>query len=364
MSSDLDALVAERAEESLVLEFKRELSLSTKSEKKEVAKDICAMANSSGGWIIYGIDEARTGDDAPIAAFVTPFSDASLAAQLEGIVHGTISPTPLVRIRRIDYGTGSCLVVRVEPASNCVHQVTGYGEYRFYRRSEFSARPMSEPEVRDAFSRVGRAADQAEVRLAQLVKLAQRDMDGGYFLLAIIPQFPREAIDPGKLVKSPVVINTLESAWTGVLSPGPEGATARIGGGYWLHVGRDAAFVMTCPLAKELRPEVVLTELRVLFRLASASCNEFGFHSPWHLAVRIKPANPIPLIDRWRPRGSTVQFDEFLLAFSHVELLADWERPAARAMRRLYQAFGQTDCPMFDSEDRLRENARAMLGNS
>jgi hypothetical protein len=61
---DLHLFIEQRAEESLVLEFKRELSLASAAGKKEAAKDVCAMANTSGGWIIYGMDEDRVPDSA------------------------------------------------------------------------------------------------------------------------------------------------------------------------------------------------------------------------------------------------------------------------------------------------------------
>ena len=55
----LDQLVTDGVEESLTVEFKRELAAATRGEKREVAKDISAFANTAGGWLIYGVDENR-----------------------------------------------------------------------------------------------------------------------------------------------------------------------------------------------------------------------------------------------------------------------------------------------------------------
>ncbi|MCW9706022.1 AlbA family DNA-binding domain-containing protein [Fodinibius salsisoli] len=55
---DINNLIKNEVEESLILEFKRAGSLSKKrKDKKEIGKDVSAVANSDGGIIIYGIAE-------------------------------------------------------------------------------------------------------------------------------------------------------------------------------------------------------------------------------------------------------------------------------------------------------------------
>ena len=54
----LDQMVADKVEESLVLEYKRAESLqNTDSRKAEITKDVSAFANSSGGVLICGVAE-------------------------------------------------------------------------------------------------------------------------------------------------------------------------------------------------------------------------------------------------------------------------------------------------------------------
>ena len=50
---DIQKLIESKIEESLTLEYKGELD----KNNKEMAKDISAFANTSGGVIIYGIEE-------------------------------------------------------------------------------------------------------------------------------------------------------------------------------------------------------------------------------------------------------------------------------------------------------------------
>ena len=44
-------------EESLDVEFKRSLDLSSKEGKAKLAKEICALCNFGGGWIGFGRDD-------------------------------------------------------------------------------------------------------------------------------------------------------------------------------------------------------------------------------------------------------------------------------------------------------------------
>ena len=54
----LQNFITSEIEESLTLEYKSAEALDrTETKKKEITKDVSAMANSAGGIIIYGIKE-------------------------------------------------------------------------------------------------------------------------------------------------------------------------------------------------------------------------------------------------------------------------------------------------------------------
>ena len=57
MQSDLEALVSNCVQESKLLEYKSELKIEARDDKKEFLADLSAMANTHGGQIIYGISE-------------------------------------------------------------------------------------------------------------------------------------------------------------------------------------------------------------------------------------------------------------------------------------------------------------------
>jgi schlafen family protein len=149
----VQALVAERAHEGLRLEFKQRMDLSSREQKKEAAKDLVALANATGGRIIYGIEEAAD-DDGPIAARVMPLSDPKVSGQYSDVIHSAVHPRIRFDMASVAVAGGFVIIVEVPPPLvGDLHLVTGYGENRFYRRGPSGAVPMTEPEIRDTYGR-------------------------------------------------------------------------------------------------------------------------------------------------------------------------------------------------------------------
>lgn len=60
MNELLDKLLSQ-TEETATLEFKREIRLSSDTEKREFAKDVSALANSTGGYVLFGKEDKTEG---------------------------------------------------------------------------------------------------------------------------------------------------------------------------------------------------------------------------------------------------------------------------------------------------------------
>jgi predicted HTH transcriptional regulator len=81
---DIQNLITAGAEESTTLEFKRQLVGSDRDAKKEFLADICALANSQGGDMVFGLSE--TGDGQAEAIVPQTFSPDSEILRLTSIL--------------------------------------------------------------------------------------------------------------------------------------------------------------------------------------------------------------------------------------------------------------------------------------
>lgn len=97
------------ANEKAHLDFKFECT----ATRYELAKDVAAMANASGGTIIIG----AVADREVVAKYspLTPAASSSAQRSFEEAVRDLCRPTPVVQIERIPHGQGIVLAVNVAP---------------------------------------------------------------------------------------------------------------------------------------------------------------------------------------------------------------------------------------------------------
>lgn len=150
---EIQQYIDEQVEESMFLEYKEADAIGrTDGKRKEIAKDVSAMANSSGGRIIYGIRECKENKHLPEA--ITPIKRNEYSKEwLEQVLAGNISP----RIEGIIIhpvaceGTNDVVYVIDIPKSTTAHQNTL--EKRYYKRYNFQSVPMDDYEIRDVMNR-------------------------------------------------------------------------------------------------------------------------------------------------------------------------------------------------------------------
>jgi hypothetical protein len=149
----INSLINEPVEESLHLDYKAAAALDkTDGKKKEIAKDVSAMANSDGGVIIYGIMEHPENKHLPDK--IDPVDGKIFTKEwLEHVINSNISPRVSgilihpVRLALNDFKT--VYVVEIPKSSTC-HQAI---DYKYYRRYNFESVPMTDYEVRDVMNR-------------------------------------------------------------------------------------------------------------------------------------------------------------------------------------------------------------------
>jgi hypothetical protein len=154
---DLLTLIADGAEESLQLEYKRCTALVDAQKpsdeiRNEFSKDVSAFANSAGGTIVYGIIEQKNKPIALDGGFdPTVIKKEWLEDLLHGRIHPNIDGLVIVPIPFSGTRQGKIAYVIRIPQSTTAHQA---GDKKYYKRYNFKAQPMEDYEIRDVMNRL------------------------------------------------------------------------------------------------------------------------------------------------------------------------------------------------------------------
>ena len=136
------------AEESDVLDFKRELPATTKPANEETAKDIAAMS-VAGGVIVYGVDENRT---TLVATTTHPVVLARARERFQQIAGSRIAPGCPIEVVNVASPTDpskGVVVIAVPPSSLAPHMVG----HRYPVMRGTVTESLSEPEIARLYAR-------------------------------------------------------------------------------------------------------------------------------------------------------------------------------------------------------------------
>jgi len=116
--------------ESTKLDFKAVLSLKTESEKKELAKDVAAMANSKGGrgYIIFGIEDGTKN-------ILGIEGKRYTEEQIQQIISQRCDPPVSVKLELIDLNGKQVAVLTIYKSSQKPHQIRQTGVFYIRRGS-------------------------------------------------------------------------------------------------------------------------------------------------------------------------------------------------------------------------------------
>lgn len=164
-------------EESTTLEYKGALALdNSPAKKKEIAKDVSAMANAAGGVLIYGINEFQEKDKRHLPEKIDPIDRTLFSREwLSQIIHSNIQPhIDGLQIFPVALPSAPNHVVYVIeiPQSSTAHQVTADADCRYYERINFEVARMEDYRIRDVMHR----AQHPNIE----VEFAYRMIQGGY----------------------------------------------------------------------------------------------------------------------------------------------------------------------------------------
>ena len=154
--SDVWALISNGVDEATTLEYKGGIDISNDSWKKEMAKDVSAMANANGGLIIYGVKEYDEPQKRFLPEKITPVDASKISKEtIMQVINSNISP----KILNLDI---TCLIVDAcrpnevvyvvkIPQSSTAHQNLKSKQY--HKRYGTTVAAMEDYEIRDVMSR-------------------------------------------------------------------------------------------------------------------------------------------------------------------------------------------------------------------
>lgn len=169
----IQQLVEARVPEGTYIELKRALPLLDGSGKHEFLADVSAFANSSGGDLIYGIDEDGEGRAAAIIVQVGNPDEEARRFQ-DVLMNGVEPRIPGLQVHPIRIAEGFVLVVRVPQSWAGPHRVKS--NQHFFIRENVRKRQLDVPEIRGLFLRSDHQAQRVrDFRTERLGKLMAGD---------------------------------------------------------------------------------------------------------------------------------------------------------------------------------------------
>lgn len=211
----LDALIANRAQEGLYLEFKRGLALRLAGDaRRELVKDCTGFANAAGGLLVYGIAEENI-DHVDVASALDPVpADGANSARISEILRSNTSP-PINSYEIVELqlpgGVGRVVAIEIG-AAGTAHQ--NLIDHRYYQRSGSTTQPMTDFQIRDVMNRRSKPEVLVEPRMKPLVR---RDDFHRYLLEVKITNVGMVSLEKWRLeldIPHPVMTDTSDEAQT------------------------------------------------------------------------------------------------------------------------------------------------------
>lgn len=156
----INRLIESEEREGKTLDYKRDLPKKGSDGKKSFLADVVSFANASGGYLLFGVDEARdaegrkTGKPSEVVGISGETADEA-ERRLGQMVETDVDPrlTPSMQMKAVEGFEGEkvVLAVRVPRSWSAPHMVRS-GDSRFYTRDSNRKHPMDAHEIRLAFA--------------------------------------------------------------------------------------------------------------------------------------------------------------------------------------------------------------------
>jgi len=168
---DIEALTSSGEPEGITLDYKKTISGSER-DKAELAKDICAFANSQGGYLVIGVEERDGKPVHPPCGTERMLERQQVQEWVEQVANSNIAQRVRTDIKAIAIpNSDRCIVIVHVPMSiRMPHMVTCQSDNRYYRRffrrHQYESLPAEEYEVREMFERGSRMINEVMAYLS------------------------------------------------------------------------------------------------------------------------------------------------------------------------------------------------------
>lgn len=184
--SRLEQMIRDEVEESLTLEYKAADSFGKNdARKKEMTKDVSAMANSAGGIIIYGIKEYDNAGKKHLPEKIDPIPRADYPREWLEQVLSNIEPKIddlIIQPVPINNAEGNVVYVIEIPKGDTAYQAQ---DLRYYKRYNFQSLPMHDYEIRDVMGRNKNPVIEVDMVLMPSRELRLRGLNLGLLELQV-----------------------------------------------------------------------------------------------------------------------------------------------------------------------------------
>lgn len=175
VEADLAAVITNAVVESKTIDYKRILPGNSDADKKEFLADASSFANTAGGDLIFGMEEAA-GLPIQICGVQTADLDAEIL-RLDALLASGLSPRIRYSTKVVTTASGQRVVVlRVDRSWAGPHRVVLQGHDKFYGRNSAGKYPLDVNELRAAFTLSSTANDRIRAfRTDRIIALSNNE---------------------------------------------------------------------------------------------------------------------------------------------------------------------------------------------
>jgi len=147
---DIKRLITDRVREGKAIDFKSQLPGSSERETKDFLADVSSFANSSGGWLVYGMKESD-GCASEICGVSVPEIDKEIQ-RLDNVIRDGLDPRVSYQIKHVDADGKDVFAIFVKRSWVSPHRVTYRNHNEFYARNSQGKHQLDVSELRLAFT--------------------------------------------------------------------------------------------------------------------------------------------------------------------------------------------------------------------